>query len=62
MTLYTVTSPCVDVINSMKVEFMKSCAPEQLESRINIHIFEIEYRVSKEEKVGRSELFKLIYE
>lgn len=40
---------------------MKSCAPEQLESSINIHIFEIEYRVSKEEKVGRSELFKLIY-
>lgn len=51
----------MDVIKSMKVEFMKSCAPEQLESRINIHIFEIEYRVSKEEKVGRSELFKLIY-
>lgn len=52
----------MDVINSMKVEFMKSCAPEQLESRINIHIFEIGYRVSKEWKVGGSELFKPIYE
>jgi hypothetical protein len=38
----------VDVINSVKGEFMKSHAPEQLENRINIHTFEIEYRISKE--------------
>jgi hypothetical protein len=41
----------VNIINSLKAEFMKSFALEKLESKINIHVLAIEYRISGQLKV-----------